>query len=144
MKKHTDIKIDKGRRDALKTAGLFVAAVVGSSLINKIDAASTLGDIAEGGQQQQRIVRKAVYVPKNCKIHKQIASKAKNPEQCNLCVDVCPKKCITAVEVKGGKGLKEPKLDESSCIGCGRCWRVCPEEPKAWEIWDRTNNQKLR
>ncbi|MBP5390919.1 MAG: hypothetical protein J6Y40_02415, partial [Bacteroidales bacterium] len=85
MKKHTDIKIDKGRRDALKTAGLFVAAVVGSSLINKIDAASTLGDIAEGGQQQQRIVRKAVYVPKNCKIHKQIASKAKNPEQCNLC-----------------------------------------------------------
>lgn len=144
MKKHTDNKIDKGRRDALKTAGLFVAAVVGSSLINKIDAASTLGDITEGGQQQQRIVRKAVYVPKNCKIHKQIASKAKNPEQCNLCVDVCPRKSITAVEVKGGKGLKEPKLDEATCIGCGRCWRVCPEEPKAWEIWDRTNNQKLR
>lgn len=137
-------EINKGRRDALKTAGLFVAAVVGSSVINKLGAASRLGDIAENEQQQQRIVRKAVYVPKNCKIHKQIAAKAKNPEQCNLCVETCPKKCITAVEVKGGKGLKEPKLEEATCIGCGRCWRVCPEEPKAWEIWDRTNNKKLR
>ena len=144
MKMNKGNNIDKGRRNALKTAGLFVAAVVGSSVINRMGAVSRLGDIAESEQQQQRIVRKAVYVPKNCKIHKQIAAKVKNPEQCNLCVDVCPKKCITAVEVKGGKGLKEPKLDESTCIGCGRCWRVCPEEPKAWEIWDRTNNQKLR
>ena len=137
--------IKKERRQCLKTAGLFIAALAGSSIINRLGAASgTFDALLDQDQQQQRIVRKAVYVANNCKIHKQINSKAKNPQQCNLCVEACPKKCITAIEVKGGKGLKAPKIDDATCIGCGRCWRVCPEEPKAWEIWDRTNNKKLR
>ena len=137
-----DNNFDKGRRDAIKTAGLFVAAVLGSSVINKIDAATRLGDIAESEQQQQRIVRKAVYVPKNCKVHKQIASKAKNLEDCLLCIDACPRKAIVVTDIKGAK-IKGPQLKEDLCIGCGRCVRVCPENPKGWEIWDRTNNKKL-
>ena len=135
--------IDKGRRDALKTAGLFVAAVVGSSIVNKLGAVSaTATSIAESDQQKPRIVRKAVFVSKNCKVHKQIASKAKNLEDCLLCIDACPRKAIVVTDIKGAK-IKGPQLKEDLCIGCGRCVRVCPENPKGWEIWDRTNNKKL-
>jgi ferredoxin len=132
-------EINKGRRDALKTAGLFVAALVGTSIVNKLDAVPA---IAEQNQQKPRIVRKAVFVSKNCKVHKQIASKAKNFEDCLLCIDACPRKAIVVTDIKGAK-IKGPQLKEDLCIGCGRCVRVCPENPKGWEIWDRTNNKKL-
>lgn len=136
--------IDKGRRDCLKTAGLFVAAVVGSSVISKLGAVSKTAEaVAEQNPQKQRIARKAVFVPKNCKIHKQIAAKSKNQEECLVCIDACPRKAILAEEIKGTKGIRGPKLAEDLCVGCRRCVRACPEDPSAWEIWDMTNNKKL-
>ncbi len=138
--------INKGRRECIKNAGLFVAAVFGTALANKLSAITPAAENFLDAEQQQRnrIARKAVYVAKNCKIHKQVAAKTKNPEQCSLCIEACPKECITLVDVKNAKGVKAPVLtDEALCIGCGRCYRVCPEEPKGWEIWDRTNNKKL-
>ena len=135
--------IDEGRRNALKAAGLFVAAVVGSGIANKLGAVSASAEaIADQSQQKPRIVRKAVFVSKNCKVHKQIASKTKNLEDCLLCIDACPRKAIVVTDIKGAK-IKGPQLKEDLCIGCGRCVRVCPEDPKGWEIWDRTNNKKL-
>ncbi|MBO6223603.1 MAG: 4Fe-4S binding protein [Bacteroidales bacterium] len=135
--------IDKGRRDCIKAAGLFIAAAVGSGMFSKLGAVSrTVENIAEQNQQKPRIIRKAVFVSKNCKVHKQIASKAKNLEDCLLCIDACPRKAIVVADIKGAK-IKGPQLKEDLCIGCGRCVRVCPENPKGWEIWDRTNNKKL-
>ncbi len=142
MEKKANNNINRGRRDALKAAGLFVAAFVGSSMLDKIGAAALSVDDMVESDQQQRIVRKAVFVSKNCKVHKQIASKAKNLEDCLLCIDACPRKAIVVTDIKGAK-IKGPQLKEDLCIGCGRCARVCPETPKGWEIWDRTNNKKL-
>lgn len=142
MEKKANNNINRGRREALKAAGLFVAAFVGSSMLNKIGAAALSVDDMVESDQQQRIVRKAVFVSKNCKVHKQIASKAKNLEDCLLCIDACPRKAIVVADIKGAK-IKGPQLKEDLCIGCGRCVRVCPENPKGWEIWDRTNNKKL-
>ena len=142
MEKKANNNINRGRRDALKAAGLFVAAFVGSSMLNKIGAVALSVDDMVESDQQQRIVRKAVFVSKNCKVHKQIASKAKNLEACLLCIDACPRKAIVVTDIKGAK-IKGPQLKEDLCIGCGRCVRVCPENPKGWEIWDRTNNKKL-
>ena len=142
MEKKANNNINRGRREALKAAGLFVAAFVGSSMLDKIGAAARSVDDMVESDQQQRIVRKAVFVSKNCKVHKQIASKAKNLEDCLLCIDACPRKAIVVTDIKGAK-IKGPQLKEDLCIGCGRCVRVCPENPKGWEIWDRTNNKKL-
>ncbi|MBQ2483148.1 MAG: 4Fe-4S binding protein [Bacteroidales bacterium] len=142
MEKKSNNNINRGRRDALKAAGLFVAAFVGSSMLDKIGAAALSVDDMVESDQQQRIVRKAVFVSKNCKVHKQIASKAKNLEDCLLCIDACPRKAIVVTDIQGAK-IKGPQLKEDLCIGCGRCVRVCPENPKGWEIWDRTNNKKL-
>ena len=142
MEKKANNNINRGRREALKAAGLFVAAFVGSSMLNKIGAAALSVDDMVESDQQQRIVRKAVFVSKNCKVHKQIASKSKNLEDCLLCIDACPRKAIVVTDIKGAK-IKGPQLKEDLCIGCGRCVRVCPENPKGWEILYRTNNKKL-
>ncbi len=134
-----DKKIDNGRRECLKKSGLLLVSLIGASALKKLNATGLERIGASEADQQQRIKRMAVYVPKNCKNHKQVA---KNPEQCNLCVDICPRKAVTLTDIKGSK-LKAPLLDESKCIGCGRCLRVCPETPKGWEIWDQTNYKKL-
>lgn len=44
---------------------------------------------------------------------------------CRACGDVCPVKCITFHEDK--EGFFYPCVDESICISCGKCQRVCPE-----------------
>ncbi|MEM2103756.1 MAG: 4Fe-4S binding protein [Candidatus Bathyarchaeia archaeon] len=44
------------------------------------------------------------------------------PEKCQVCVDICPSKCITLDE--NGK----PTVDEEFCIYCGACQEVCPEK----------------
>ncbi len=43
---------------------------------------------------------------------------------CNACVQRCPKHCITMQE--DCEGFLYPKVDESLCIDCGLCEKVCP------------------
>ncbi len=43
---------------------------------------------------------------------------------CNACVQRCPKQCITMME--DNEGFLYPNVDESSCIDCGLCRKVCP------------------
>lgn len=43
---------------------------------------------------------------------------------CFACFNVCPKKAISMVEDENG--FIYPKIDESKCINCGLCKKVCP------------------
>lgn len=143
--------IDNSRRNMLKAAGVIIAAAVGSGVSRKLGAVETSAEpgILSEGAQQQRIVRKAIFVPANCRISKQAASvnaktlAKEKIEACNACVTICPRKAVTTKKLIPGTALDEPVLDEKLCIGCGRCIRVCPAEPKGWELWDMTNNKKL-
>lgn len=44
---------------------------------------------------------------------------------CRACGDICPVSCISFV--KDDEGFLYPAVDESVCIHCGKCTRVCPE-----------------
>lgn len=43
---------------------------------------------------------------------------------CFACFNICPKKAISMVEDENG--FIYPKIDESKCINCGLCRKVCP------------------
>ena len=43
---------------------------------------------------------------------------------CEACVQTCPKKCIDYKQDE--EGFSYPKVDESLCISCGLCEKVCP------------------
>lgn len=43
---------------------------------------------------------------------------------CNACVQCCVKQCITMYEDE--EGFLYPKVDETKCIDCGLCEKVCP------------------
>lgn len=43
---------------------------------------------------------------------------------CSACVQRCPKQCIALQE--DTEGFLYPKVDESVCIDCGLCEKVCP------------------
>ena len=43
---------------------------------------------------------------------------------CEACVQACPKQCISFEE--DTEGFRYPKVDESLCVDCGACERVCP------------------
>ena len=43
---------------------------------------------------------------------------------CEACVQVCPKRCISFTQDK--EGFSYPKVNETICINCGLCEKVCP------------------
>ncbi len=43
---------------------------------------------------------------------------------CEACVNACPKHCITFKEDE--EGFRYPQVDQSVCIDCGLCEKVCP------------------
>jgi coenzyme F420-reducing hydrogenase beta subunit len=73
------------------------------------------------------------------------------PEECcgcAACVNACPRKCISMAA--DDEGFLYPSVDESSCINCGMCERVCPflnngsvsEDPLAFAV--RSLNSQVR
>lgn len=60
---------------------------------------------------------------------------------CTACAAACPKNCIAMVA--DADGFCHPVIDESSCIGCGLCEKVCPvlnpvaptHTPQAFAAW---------
>lgn len=49
----------------------------------------------------------------------------KNCCGCSACASICPKHCITMVE--DDEGFLYPMVDESTCVNCGLCEKVCNE-----------------
>ena len=45
---------------------------------------------------------------------------------CGACVQKCPKKSISLIE--DSEGFLYPKVDETTCINCGLCEKVCHEQ----------------
>ena len=43
---------------------------------------------------------------------------------CAACSNICPKGCITMVGNSWGES--HPHIDKATCIDCGRCYSVCP------------------
>ena len=46
---------------------------------------------------------------------------------CRLCVGECPKQAIIPLETVNQKGYPVIEVDAEKCIGCGNCYRVCPD-----------------
>ena len=46
---------------------------------------------------------------------------------CQLCVGNCPRKAIIPLETGNKKGYEIIKVDQNLCIGCGICYKVCPD-----------------
>lgn len=43
---------------------------------------------------------------------------------CSACVNICPKKCISMIYDE--KGFLYPTVNESVCVDCGLCNKICP------------------
>lgn len=46
---------------------------------------------------------------------------------CRLCVGVCPVQAIEPLEEINKKGYEIIGIDRNACIGCGRCYTICPD-----------------
>ena len=43
---------------------------------------------------------------------------------CTACYAICPKEAISMVEDE--EGFEYPQIDESKCVRCHQCIKVCP------------------
>ena len=47
---------------------------------------------------------------------------------CFLCTSVCPKGVLVPSTELGAKGFEIVQIDDSKeCIGCGACYKMCPD-----------------
>ena len=55
---------------------------------------------------------------------------------CTACYASCPKSAISMVEDE--EGFEYPVIDESKCIQCYQCIKVCPLKEKRGQVAQRT------
>lgn len=70
---------------------------------------------------------------------------------CSACFNICPVQAITMQEDR--EGFKYPKIDERSCINCGKCEKACPVlhaetagrtlHPAFYAVWNRQDEARL-
>ena len=71
---------------------------------------------------------------------------------CSACFNICPVQAITMQEDR--EGFKYPKIDERSCINCGKCEKACPVlhaetagrtlHPAFYAVWNRQDEARVR
>lgn len=69
---------------------------------------------------------------------------------CTACLHVCPKQCISMKQDK--EGFLYPVIDESSCIKCGLCEKICPfntttyknNEPVVYAAYLKNISQRMK
>lgn len=68
---------------------------------------------------------------------------------CNACAYACPKKCIS-FKTDGTYNIAYPVIDETQCINCGKCQKVCPalspleggDPLKAYAAWSSDSEER--
>jgi len=53
--------------------------------------------------------------------------KAQDCKGCRICVERCPKKCLTMSIELNGIGYPFAVFNSNACNACGICYYVCPE-----------------
>lgn len=71
-------------------------------------------------EKRRHPVGKAIFLLENCVTQT-------DGVECGACARKCPVDAITMV---GYGNTKIPKIDETACIGCGKCEYVCPASPE--------------
>lgn len=46
---------------------------------------------------------------------------------CHLCIGNCPVQAIIPLTEVNKKGYEVIRVDEGKCIGCGGCYKICPD-----------------
>ncbi|GBF34375.1 2-oxoglutarate oxidoreductase delta subunit [Desulfocucumis palustris] len=52
---------------------------------------------------------------------------------CGLCIQKCPKKCMSWSDVLGVYGTPSVEINSEECIACGTCQTFCPDTAIAVE-----------
>lgn len=67
--------------------------------------------------------------------------KKENCSGCTACYAICPKEAISMVEDE--EGFEYPQIDESKCVRCYQCIKVCPiKAARACTVWLRLERER--
>ncbi len=70
------------------------------------------------------VIGRAIWIKKNCVI-------LRDKVKCDSCFRHCPTGAISLVpmDIEKGDSPLIPAIDETHCIGCGKCENLCPARP---------------
>lgn len=68
-----------------------------------------------------------------------ITIEAEECKGCRLCVEFCPKKCITIGPTINKIGYQYAVFKSEECTACGICYYVCPEPGTITVFTDKEN-----
>ncbi len=75
-------------------------------------------------EKSSLVIGRAIWIKKNCVV-------LRDKVKCDSCFRHCPTGAISLVpmDIENGDSPLIPAIDETSCIGCGKCENLCPARP---------------